>query len=143
MNLKNLAVTLVFALFLVFFLASTSITEDDPSKSLKGTVVCIDKEGKECCDTPECCPTCCDKSDKPCNYSLKISSGKVYPFAVKSKSDKVVNFKDYAGKQVEVSGYVCPVSKSVQYSDVKLQCSKTAKTEDCCSKSQTTTVKSK
>ena len=133
MNSKK-TTSVVLALLLVFFIVHSAITADNSSKSINGTVVCVDKEGKECPNSPSCSHDCCDKCDKPCNkkYGLKTSDGKIYPFAAKSKDNKALNLKDYLGKEVKVNGYICPVSKTVQCYSLKAEDSKEVEPVGCC-----------
>lgn len=143
MNSKKMIFSIFITLFLVFSVVSISITADKTSKSLKGEVVALDKDGKECMHAVSgCCPghqveTCDHK------YGLKTSGGKLHLFAEKSKDNKVLDFEKFSGKKVAVNGYICPVSKHVMYSDVNLMSSKSEKKEGCCPKSKTSAAKVK
>ena len=141
MSSKNLIVSLFLTLFLFLFFVSTSITADDSSEPLKGTVVLINEEGKEC--SGDCASTHSEKSEgESCihKYALKTSDGKIHLFNEEAK--KASTLENYVGKNVEVSGYICPVSKKVNFTDLKLQASKTAESGSSCPSCQTSAAES-
>ena len=141
MNSKKMVLGIFITLFLVFSVISISITADKTSKSLKGEVIVLDKDGKKCAHAVSgCCPghqveTCDHK------YGLKTSDDKIHLFAEKSKDNKVLDFEKFSEKKVTVNGYICPVSKHVMYSEVNLLSSKSEKKEGCCPKSKTSAAK--
>ena len=130
-------------LFLVLTVVSISITADKSSKSLKGEVVAVGKDGKECVHTVSGC--CAGDKAETCNhkYGLKTSSGKINLFADKSEDNKVLNLEKFSGKKVTVSGYICPDSKQVMYSEVNLQPSELEKKGSSCPKSKTSSAEVK
>ncbi len=154
MNLRKLIFTSFLAVCLVLFLFSISFAGDDASKTITGSVVCLDKaveecshastagcpdKDKKCCEEPESASACCgDCPDEKANvkFGLKTSDGKVYPFAENVKAKSTINLSKYVGKNVEISGMICPVSKTVHYSDLKV-CDSKAANKGCSSKSKT------
>ena len=134
MKSKIFAITLLFAISLLLFVFNI-YADDNPSNSVKGTVICIDKDGKECDmskeSSPACCPKKCDNT-----LGLKTSDGKIFPFAADAKKRQSLKLNDYVGKNVEVSGYVCPISKSVHSTAVKLA---VVEKKGCCSKAKKST----
>jgi len=134
MNYRKLALLSFLVLSLAVFFTFALNAGDKSSKAVNGTVVCIDKGGKECC-ADESSASCCSESSKKCTehkLGLKTSDGKVYPFAADAKfCEKTLN--ESIGKTVEVSGYICPVSKTVHSTSVKLI---ELKNEGSCSQSK-------
>ncbi len=137
MNYKKLALISFLVLSLVVFFTFALNAEDKSSKTVSGTVVCIDKAGKECSHDMSSASGCGEKCTDH-KFGLKTSDGKVYPFAADAKfCEETVN--KCIGKTVEVSGYICPVSKTVHSTAVKLV---ESKKEGCCSKSKESAKKS-
>jgi len=138
MNYRKLALVSFLVLSLAVFFTFALNAGDKSSKTVSGTVVCIDKESKECCGG-EISASCCGESSKKCSghkVGLKTTDGKVYPFAADAKfCEKTLN--ESIGKTVEVSGYICPVSKTVHSTAVKLS---ESKKEGCCSKKSTSDI---
>ena len=138
MNYKKLALLSFVVLSLVIFFTFALNAGDKSSKTVSGTVVCIDKDGKECCGA-ESSALCCSESREKCTnheFGLKTSDGNVYPFAANAKfCEKTLN--ENIGKTVDVSGYICPVSKTVHSAAIKLN---ESKKEDCCSKKSTSDI---